>query len=255
MQSGSYRLSLIAIATIATLVLGLWFGPWFRADEAPPDAVAFDATRPLGTAEIKLLQVNVCHANAKCASASAGKLVDGTYPDLAIAIFATGVVFGLMVLWADRKRVSEGSHRWRWCIAALAFGALLLALSVICLALYAPDSIGYEIAERRFGSVGERVFGETTLPSLAWGGFVTIAGTLMGLVTIWRARPVSEPIAAPSPRAPRRPDIAAPPRGVETDPFRAPPEPPPLALVRHERPAPVPRADSSEDAPGPKLLR
>jgi hypothetical protein len=62
--------------------------------------------------------------------------------------------------------------------------------------------------------------------------------------------PAQEP-AKPARAAPKLP----PPPNVETDPFRAPPQPRPLAIVRHgSQPAPAPVADGDPDDQ-PKLLR
>jgi hypothetical protein len=56
------------------------------------------------------------------------------------------------------------------------------------------------------------------------------------------------------PATPRDPLPPPPPRGVETDPFRAPPQPPPIAVQPPAPPAPVP-IQLDENAEAPKLLR
>ncbi len=64
----------------------------------------------------------------------------------------------------------------------------------------------------------------------------------------------SEPVAASAPVKQRREPLPPPPRNVETDPFRAPPQPPPIAVQPPAPPAAVP-IQLDETAVAPKLLR
>src|SRR5690606_25993069 len=126
---------------------------------------------------------------------------------------------------------------------ALALSAI--AAAGLCMFAYAPGALSYEIVAHGEGLVpGWAVSPShviTRTPGLGSGGFLTIAGVLLGGFVVWGAR---TPARAPRPepkrrRRARRTGAERPPTspGPETDPFRAPPQPQPLAVVRHERPA------------------
>ena len=122
---------------------------------------------------------------------------------------------------------------------------------------YPPATLAYDILDGGQFVDEVRTLGITSEPALGLGGFLAIAGVLLGMYAIFESRPHDElPADAPEPERPRalRFEHDIPPRGVETDPFRAPPQPPPIAVVRHERKAAAP-IEHDPDEPPPKLLR
>jgi hypothetical protein len=68
------------------------------------------------------------------------------------------------------------------------------------------------------------------------------------------AEDVEESAPVKQPRPAQRDPLPPPPRDVETDPFRAPPQPPPIAVQPPAPPAAVPM-QLDENAEAPKLLR
>lgn len=91
---------------------------------------------------------------------------------------------------------------------------------------------------------------------LLLGGFHVFAG----LSTLWA--PVApdddidaETIEAPQPLPRPSEQLRPPPPNVETDPFRAPPQPPPIVVRRPETARPSAPVVHDEDAEAPKLLR
>lgn len=269
------RLGGFALATLLLLALAGWFMPWFSA-EGPrtvqlfgdPTAQPVDtADGPSGTARIKLLEVEICHETTtyECGTAMTYEIVDGVFPKIAAGVFGAGLIFGLLVINAERRRVIYGEARWGDCVAAFVAGGATLVLGVVLLFVERPGAIAYEIVDRHRFDYHTNASGFTAAPSLGNGPWVLLMALLLGAYAVWRARPLAEDAAdepevtaAPPPREERRVPIEPPPRGVETDPFRAPPAPPPIAVVRphRESTAPViaPRAASQDDAPGPKLL-
>lgn len=245
------------LGTIVLLVFGLGIASWFTAEQA---VIELGAGGDFGhaTAEISPATIEVC-SYGRCVSAWTLQLADGSFAKLAAAALLLGIAFGLLVLWFANRRIAgaEVPRPLKWLAHALALS--VLATAALCLFVHTPGALAYEIVAAddpflpNWPEDHTRVI--TKPPARGLGGFLAIAGVLLGGFVVWgarspeRAKPTEE---QPRPRARRR---ERPPthRGPETDPFRSPPRPQ-LAVVRHERPSTTPvDADPSQEPP--KLLR
>jgi len=244
---GGGRFIVSALGAIALLVFGLGITSWFTtANGVDPELVG----------SIRPSTVELCRTGA-CISAWTYDVTGSTFATVGFVTLCVGAAFALAFAWAVYRGLSHAAagRAVRWLGYGL--GVAVIALTLVCLFLVPPDVLTYDVADNVFsGQISERILSLYTAAEIGFGGFLAIAGVLLGMVAIHEARPhdEDEPLAEPEPvRAPRV-ELMVPPRGVETDPFRAPPQPPPIAVLRHDRPPTAPIvADPSE--PRPKLLR
>jgi hypothetical protein len=253
-RPGGGSFIITALAALIALVLGLGVGPWFTAHEVASEHTGLTAELVGGETEILLYRTAICANYATdCVAAPTVELVGGACGALAAATFVLGLGFGGLVGFAVHRRLAVGAASGGLVLLGLVLGAATLACALLCLVVVRPDALAVDIVHGY-----AHTYSLTSTPGLGWGGFVTVLGLGGGAVTLWRTRPVADPVAVEASPARRPPDAELrppPPRGVETDPFRAPPSPPPLAVVRHARPATAPRAATEDGEPGPALRR
>jgi hypothetical protein len=245
------------LGTIALLVFGLGISSWFTAEQAVIETGAGGAFGH-ATTEISPATIEVC-SYGRCVSAWTLELADSSFAKLAAATLLLGIAFGLLVLWFANRRIAAAEVPWllKWAGHALALS--VIATAALCLFVHTPGVVAYEIVAAGDPFVpdwpGEHTRAITKPPARGLGGFLTIAGVLLGGFVVWGARSPERAKAPEEKRRPRARRETRPPahRGPETDPFRSPPRPQ-LAVVRHERPAATPvDADPSQEPP--KLLR
>jgi hypothetical protein len=246
---GGGRFIVSALGAIALLVFGLGITSWFTtANGIDPELVG--SMRPS--------TVELCRTG-ECISAWTYEVTGSPFATVAFMTLCVGVAFSLAFAWAVYRGLSHAAagRVVRWLGYGL--GVAVIAMTIVCLFVVPPEVLSYDVADDAFsGQINERILSLYTAAELGFGGFLAIAGVLVGMVAIHEARPhevedeTEEQLAEPE--RPPRVELMVPPRGVETDPFRAPPQPPPIAVVRHGRPPTAPIvADPSE--PRPKLLR
>jgi len=253
---GGGRFIVSALGTIALLVFGLGITAWFTTSHAAVADLDFTsrAIQVDVTGAIRPSTVELC-ANGTCISAWTYELEGSTFAKLGFATLCIGIAFGLVFAWVVNRRIGghEVGRLLRWLGYGL--GGAVVLMTLVCLFAIPPDALAYDIIGGGRFVEEVRNFGITSEPSLGLGGFLAIAGVLLGMFAIFEARPHDEEVVVePEPERLFRIEPFVPPRGVETDPFRAPPQPPPIAVVRHDRPATAPIvADPTEEPP--KLLR
>lgn len=245
----------LVLGTIALLVVGFGIAGWFTTSRAEVGVGAFGM--PVrAEVSVGLRQVELC-ADSLCATRSTFEASDSGFILTALLAMALGAGFGVLVLWIANKRLAGAAIPVWIRRAGLAAGAVVIAVAALTMTVLAPGELSYLIGVDAEDVIEQgAVVTVVVRPALGLGGVYAIAGVLLGGVVIWGARtaaPVELPVEAPRRRAPRTEPTPLV-RGPETDPFRAPPQPPPLAVIRHERPATTPvAADPSSDQP--ELLR
>jgi len=229
----------VSIAAVVCLINGLAMSAWFTSTAGGDSGFEITTAVRLGSIEVCL--------GAICNSTLAYTMVGSSYGMLGFLTVVGGVAFGALVVWGAFRRITMYEiPRWQRLVG-YALGGLLLVTSVCCMFVTKPISPVYGT-----------LVGPSTL-HLDIGGFVTLAGLVLGVVMFYGGRPEDIPVGRDyseldaRPKPPRR-EIVPPPRGIETDPFRAPPEPPPVAVVRNDRPTTAPVVLDPDDE-SPKLLR
>jgi hypothetical protein len=245
------------LATIGLLVAGLGVTSWFAAGQAAVDVLGDNTIFTDVSSSIKLATIELC-SNNLCVSTWTFELEGSTFAKLALVTLVVGIGFGALVAWAAHRRIA-GDDLARWQrVLAYVLGAGVVALGVACMFAVPPDVLSYDISTGRGRNgmlAGSHTFGISTQPTLGIGGWLTLAGVVLGGVMLRppRGEPAEDAPEEPKPVV-KRIELGPPPRGVETDPFRAPPAPPPIAVVKHDRPdtAPVVHDPNGEV---PKILR
>jgi hypothetical protein len=247
------------LGMIALLVIGLGIASWFTAKQQTL-ATEGDGAFTHATTSVSLSKIEVCE-NSQCVSTWTYDLADEAFGKLALVTLATGIAFGALVLWLANRRIADAevSRLIKWLAYLLA--AAVIAEAQLCMFVFPPEPMAYQIVSTvgslysPYTRVPDYTFAMATEPSLGLGGFLACTGVLLGVFVVWGAR--SPERAARPERRLRKPRRTEPPvagGGPETDPFRAPPGPKPIAVIRHERPATTPVADNPSGEP-PKLLR
>ena len=226
----------MAIAAAVCLINGLAMASWFTGSSGDDGFI---------TTAVRLGSVEVCLGSI-CSSTLAYVVAGSSYGMLGFITVVGGVAFTVLLVWGAYRRITMYEiPRWQRLVG-YALGGLLLSTTVCCMFVAKPFNPAY----------GE--IGPTTL-HLASGGFVTLVGLILGVVVFYGGRPEDVAVGRDysdldaRPKPPRR-EIVPPPRGIETDPFRAPPAPPPVAVVRNDRPTTAPVVLDPDDE-SPKLLR
>jgi len=252
---GGGRFIVAALGTVALLVAGLGITGWFTTGHSTLVGLG-DAGRSVDVyGSIRPSTVELC-MNAECVSSWTYEL-HTPFSLWSSLTLAAGVAFALALLYAFNRKLGMGDvpRTPRWIGYAL--GLAVIALALVSMFAFPPATLAYDILDGGQFVDQVRTLGITSEPSLGLGGFLAIAGVLLGMYAIFESRPHELPAEdEPAPERPRAPRFEhdLPPRGVETDPFRAPPQPPPIAVVRHERKATAP-IEHDPDEPPPKLLR
>lgn len=240
----------LSLVTIVLMILGLAVSSWFAASQ--------DTFGGLFTTNVRLTGAEFC-ANTLCVDYMASIPGGEAYGATGVITLVVGVFFALTVATGVFQRISQGMIPTWLRYAGYLLGTATLVLSLSCMYLVPPDHITLDMS--RFGvvltSADQRMLvGDLTL---SFGGLFTVFGTVFGLVLLRGGSPLPDEETAEIPVArakkPRREVmLTPPPRGVETDPFRAPPAPPPVAVVKNDRPVTAP-IEFDPDDEAPKLLR
>jgi len=227
----------VAIVSAVCLINGFAMAAWFSG------SVGQDVLEV--SVAVRLGSVEACFGPV-CSSTLAYVVAGSSYGMLGFITLVGIVAFAALVVWGAYRRISIYEiPRWHR-VVGYALGGLLLATTLCCMFVAKPV----------IPSFGE--FGPMTI-HLASGGFVTLAGLVLGIAVFYGGRPVEIAVGRDysdldaKPKPPRR-EIVPPPRGIETDPFRALPAPPPVAVVRNDRPTTAPVVLDPDDEK-PKLLR
>lgn len=251
---GGGRFIVAALGAVALLVFGLGITSWFTTAHSTLIGLG-EAGRTVDVyGSIRPSTVELC-MNAECVSSWTYELRT-PFSLWSSLTLAAGVAFALEFAYVVNRKIGLGDvpRAPRWIGYGL--GLVVIALALVSLFGFPPATLAYDILDGGQFVDEVRTLGITSEPSLGIGGFLAIAGVLLGMFAIFESRPHEQPAAEPEPERPRAPRFEphVPPRGVETDPFRAPPQPPPIAVVRHERKATAP-IEHDPDEPPPKLLR
>ena len=238
----------VVVATIALLVFGLGVTSWFSTSHT---ALGYDVS-----ASIRLASIELCVNNA-CQTTPTAFAISDTYTTAGFATLVIAVAFAAVLAWSLYTRITTGWIPRTQRIVGMLLAGLAIAMSLFCMLVVPPDLVAAEFPLHRYSyNISPSDLEIVGTPHLAMGGFVLILALVLGAALLHTGQPEPQPDEPDDDRRrpePRR-EILAPPRGVETDPFRAPPAPPPVAVIKHERPATAPVELDPDDEP-PKLLR
>jgi hypothetical protein len=115
------------------------------------------------------------------------RLDQGAFGKAATVTLLVAVVFGLLVLWFARYRIGDVPVPTFAKVATCALGVAAIILALACMFIYTPEAMAYE------DSRTESLAAMSSTPRLRSGGFVTIAGVLMGALVVVGARGAGGP--------------------------------------------------------------
>jgi len=251
MRRNGLRFIALSLLTIALLVLGLAVTSWFSASGSG-FGILVETNVRLSTAEFCV--------STQCIDYAASIPGSEAYAATGVLALVSGVFFALVLSGGLFQRISQGSITAWLRYPGYLLGAATLVLAFACMYIVPPQHITLDFARWAIPLTSEEQAMLVGDLERGFGGLFTVLGATFGLILIRGGAPLpdelpeAEVVAPRDKRAVRRDALVAPPRGVETGPFRAPPAPPPLAVVKNDRPITAP-IELDPDGGAPKLLR